>query len=219
MNPATARQPINVSDIATSPLPLPPAMIAPLVSGLMWERMAELSGHMVMQLRRLGAGCDDVSVGKFELMVDEPRALTPIAAAHAWMVAMAQPAALEIRRIEKDEMVSAPSAADVAEITAVAILAGSENPRGSARRLTKVLQSLACDFATACHKRGANAQFQFARPLQSVSPVTHHTAVPLATCRLRAVGLSCAQLRDLLKELVHDRGALGGGELLVVSVF
>lgn len=194
-------------------------MIAPLVSGLMWERMAELSGHMVMQLRRLGAGCDESSVGKFELMVDEPKALTPIAAAHAWMVAMAQPAALEMRRMEKEDSVPVQTEVEVAEVAAVAILAGSENPRGSGRRLTKVLHSLASDFAIACHKRGVNAQFLFARPMQSVSPVTHHTAVPLATCRLRAVGLSGAELRELLKGLVHDRGALGGGELLVLSVF
>jgi len=194
-------------------------MIAPLVSSLMWERMAELSGHMVVQLRRLGAGCEESSVGKFELMVDEPKALTPIAAAHAWMVAMAQPAALEMRRMEKEEIVPVLSDVGVTEVTAVAILAGSENPRGSGRRLTKALQSLAGDFATACHKRGANAQFLFARPLQSVSPVTHHTAVPLATCRLRAVGLGGTELREMLKGLVHDRGALGGGELLVLSVF
>jgi len=220
MKSAAARQPISASDISTAPLPLPPAIIAPLVSSLKWERMFELSGHMVSQLRRLGSACEPVPGSKFELIVDDPAALTPIAAAHAWMIAMAQPAALEMRRMEEQaEGVVSPVSQDVADVAAMAILAGCTNPRGSGRRLTQSLQRLAVRFAEACCKRGLNGQFCFAKPLQSVSPVTHHTAVPMAACRLRVAGMSAAQARELLKELVHHQPELGGGEVLVLSAF
>lgn len=220
MKSTAARQPILDSDISSAPMPLPPAIIAPLVSSLKWERMFELSGHMVSQLRRLGSACEPVPGSKFELMVDDPSALTPIAAAHAWMIAMAQPAALEMRRME--EMVeggAVPEGGPVAEVAAMTILAGCTNPRGSGRRLTLALQRLAKSFAETCYKRGLNGQFCFAKPLQSVSPVTHHTAVPMAACRMRVAGMTAEQTRELLKELVHNRPELGGGEVLVLSAF
>jgi hypothetical protein len=220
MKSTTARQTIPASDILSAPMPLPPAIIAPLVSSLKWERMFEFSGHMVSQLRRLGSACEPVPGSKFELIVDDPSALTPIAAAHAWMIAMAQPAALEMRRME--EMLDGgvmPASNSVAEVAAMAILAGCTNPRGSGRLLTLALQRLAQGFAKACHKRGLNGQFCFAKPLQSVSPVTHHTAVPMAACRLRVAGLTAAQSCELLKELVHNHPELGGGEVLVLSAF
>jgi len=220
MKSAAARQPIPASDISTAPLPLPPAIIAPLVSSLKWDRMFELSGHMVSQLRRLGSACEPVPGSKFELIVDDPAALTPIAAAHAWMIAMAQPAALEMRRMEElVEGATLPVASPAADVAAMTILAGCTNPRGSGRRLTLALQRLAKSFAEACCKRGLNGQFCFAKPLQSVSPVTHHTAVPMAACRICVAGMSATQARELLKELVHHQPELGGGEVLVLSAF
>lgn len=220
MKSTTARQPILASDISTAPLPMPPAIIAPLVSNLKWDRMFELSGHMVSQLRRLGSTCEPVPGSKFELIVDDPAALTPVAAAHAWMIALAQPVALEMRRMEEmAEGGGEPTSSAVAEVAAMVILAGCTNPRGSGRRLTKAMQRLANSFAEACCKRGMNGRFGFTKPLQSVSPVTHHTAVPMAACRVQVAGRSAVEARELLKELVHNHPELGVGEVLVLSAF
>ena len=194
-----------------------PSMFAPLIRHVRWDWMFDVSCHLAGQFRRLGMHCAG-ELGSPEgtgLMVDDAAAMTPMAAAHAWMIGLAQRSAMEIRQLEQIEQQRNHPMPHVTEITSVALLAGTTNPRGSSRRLSDALRKIATELTQLCQNDGVQAQFVFARPMGSVSPITQQHAVPLAACRVRALGTTPEKLVQALKKAIQTAGATG--ELLVMS--
>lgn len=194
-----------------------PSMFAPLIRHVRWDWMFDVSCHLAAQFRRLGMACAG-KLGSAEatgLMVDDVNAMTPMAAAHAWMIGLAQRSAMEIRQLELVDQQRSPLAPNVTEITTVALLAGTTNPRGSSRRLSDALRKVAESLAIVCQKEGVQAQFVYSRPMSSVSPITQQHAVPLAACRVRALGVSSGRLGELMRRALETPSATG--ELLVMS--
>lgn len=194
-----------------------PSMFAPLVRHVRWDWMFDVSCHLAAQFRRLGMSCAG-KLGSPEgtgLMVDDVAAMTPMAAAHAWMIGLAQRSAMEIRQLEQLDEQRNYMTPDVVEITTVALLAGTTSPRGSSRRLSEALRKVAESLANICQNEGVQAQFVYSRPMSSVSPITQQHAVPLAACRVRALGISSERLINILKQALQAPGVTN--EILVMS--
>jgi hypothetical protein len=138
-----------------------------------------------------------------------------MAAAHAWMIGLAQRSAMEIRQLEQLDEQRNYMTPDVVEITTVALLAGTTSPRGSSRRLSEALRKVAESLANLCQSEGVQAQFVYSRPMSSVSPITQQHAVPLAACRVRALGISSERLIGILKQALQAPGVTN--EILVMS--
>ena len=231
MNPASLRQSVSLAQTAGSDLSDlvfkaakasfnnlssdVPAAIAPLVGHVRWEEMLSVSGRLAMQFRRLGMACmgspSDARGAGF--VVDDPEALTPMAAAHAWVLGLAQRAAFEIRQMELLEDTRAFPQMQVTEVTTVALLAGTTNPRGALSRVAEAL-------ATACQGAGWQAQFVWSKPSAMISPINGQQAVPFAACRVRAVGVGADDLTVMLDKAVRSVGqgeGKGTGEVLMLS--
>lgn len=194
-----------------------PSMFAPLVRHVRWDWMFDVSCHLAGQFRRLGMSCAGKlgSTDGTGLLVDDVNAMTPMAAAHAWMIGLAQRSAMEIRQLEQLDEQRNYMTPDVVEITTVALLAGTTNPRGSSRRLSDQLRLVAEALATLCQNEGVQAQFVFSRPMSTVSPITQQHAVPLSACRVRAIGITAPRLVEILKKALQTPTPTG--ELLVMS--
>lgn len=236
MNPASLRQSVSLAQTAGNDLSDlvfkaakasfnnlssdVPAAIAPLVGHVRWEEMLSVSGRLAMQFRRLGMAClgspSDARGAGF--VVDDPAALTPMAAAHAWVLGLAQRAAFEIRQMELLEDTRAFPQMQVTEVTTVALLAGTTNPRGARDRLVVALSRVAEALATACQGAGCQAQFVWSKPSAMVSPINGQQAVPFAACRVRAVGVGADDLTVMLDKAVRSVGdGKGTGEVLMLS--
>lgn len=199
-----------------------PKVIAPLVAHMRWEEMLAVSGRLAMQFRRLGMAClgspSDAKGSGF--LVDDPKALSPMAAAHAWVMGLAQRAAFEIRQTELLEDTRAFPQMQVTEVTTVAILAGTTNPNGARDRLAMALGRVAVALARECQGEGRQAQFVCSKPTAIVSPINGQQALPFAACRIRAVGLSAEELTAALSRAVRFAGEIEGqgtGEVLMLS--
>lgn len=199
-----------------------PAAIASLVGHVRWEEMLSVSGRLAMQFRRLGMAClgspSDARGAGF--VVDDPSALTPMAAAHAWVLGLAQRAAFEIRQMEMLEDTRAFPQMQVTEVTSVALLAGTTNPRGARDRLVMALGRVAAALATGCQVAGKQAQFVWSKPSAMVSPINGQQAVPFAACRVRAVGMGADELMLMLNKAICSAGeqeGQGTGEVLMLS--
>ena len=199
-----------------------PAAVAPLVSHVRWDEMLSVSGRLAIQFRRLGMAClgSPSSAKGAGFIVDDPKALTPMAAGHAWVLGLAQRAAMEIRQIELlDETRSFPQM-QVTEITTVALLAGTTNPTGARDRLSAALGRVAVALAGECQGVGQQAQFVCSKPSAIVSPINAQQAVPFAACRIRAIGMSAQELTAALTKAVRHAGEIEGegtGEVLMLS--
>ena len=199
-----------------------PAAIASLVGHVRWEEMLSVSGRLAMQFRRLGMACmgspsDSRGAG---FVVDDPEALTPMAAAHAWVLGLAQRAAFEIRQMELLEDTRAFPQMQVTEVTTVALLAGTTNPRGARDRLVMALGRVAAALATECQGSGWQAQFVWSKPSSMISPINGQQAVPFAACRVRAIGVGADDLTEMLSKVVRSAGeseGKGTGEVLMLS--
>ena len=232
MNPTTARlnymgQSPSIDMTLTPPAPesatladlnlQTPSMFAPLVRHVRWDWMFDVSCHLAGQFRRLSMDCAG-KLGSPEgtgLMVDDVAAMTPMAAAHAWMIGLAQRSAMEIRQLELLDQQRLQPTPDITEITTVALLAGTSDPRNSSRRLSLALRKVAENVATLCQSEGVQAQFAYSRPMSSVSPITQQNAVPLAACRVRAIDTTSERLIEILRLALRNSGSCG--ELLVLS--
>ncbi len=199
-----------------------PAAIASLVGHVRWEEMLSVSGRLAMQFRRLGMSClgspSDARGSGF--VVDDPAALTPMAAAHAWVLGLAQRAAFEIRQMELLEDTRAFPQMQVTEVTTVALLAGTTNPRGARDRLVVALGRVAAALAKECQGAGWQAQFVWGKPSSMVSPINGQQAVPFTACRVRAIGVSADELTAMLTKVIRSAGETEGegtGEVLMLS--
>jgi hypothetical protein len=195
-----------------------PTEVSALLQKLRWDWFFDLSCGIAAQHRELGVTGTQGRVEDATILVNSVINLTPAAAAHAWVIALAQRAAMEIRQMEQDEGSSrSPLPHGVGELAGVAFLASTHSPRGTGRRLTLALQRLALD-VTAALGAGASVQFLHRRPVQLASPVIPGCAVPLAAYRVRYQGCSVENLRKVMSQIVQERFLMEhAGDQLMLS--
>lgn len=199
-----------------------PASVASLVAHVRWDEMFSVSGRMAVQFKRLGMACLGAPEGVkgANFIADEEGALSPMVAGHAWVMGLAQRAAMDFRQVEMLEQTRSFPDMRVTEVTTLAMLAGTENPKGARGRLSEALARVAVALAKVCQKPGQQAQFVFSKPDQIRSPINGQQALPFSACRVRAVGLSAAELVSAMSEAVRHAGEVEGkgtGEWLVLS--
>ncbi len=187
----------------------PSAAVNSLLQLVRWDWMLDVSGKLASQLRRLGARSQNQS--NAGLLADDPSALTPMTSAHGWMIQMAFRGAMDILEFEE----SAPLPPHISEITTVASLVGTTNPRNAKHRLTLALRDVAATFTQACHNEGIQAQFVFCRPMSALSPITQQQALPFTVCRVLALNSSETALTAILERALQQSRATT--ELLVMS--
>jgi len=191
-----------------------PQPVKNLVSNVDWEWFREVSSRIARQYRRLHVG-EAQWVRDFTsrpLMLDAATPLSNLAGAHAWLMAIAQQAGMEIRDTELEVLGTAAAQPGVLEIAGVATLAGAPNPRGTGRRLNAVLSALSADLVVRCHtsRPEAGIQFLHRKALQIKSPVDHNLALPLAAYVIRFTGLTADEVSSALQEsLAAVSDALG----------
>ncbi len=206
-----------------------PAEVAKLVNSVRWDWIFELSCNLAGQFRSLGMTCAGPAMGEpaASIMVDDRRAMSVEATAHAYVLSMVQRTAMEIRQLELLEEPRQMNAAQVTEVSGIAYIASSKNPRNTGKRLTKALCQIAGDMAARCDAgdvvpgRGT-VQFMHSRPVQLASPVVKRTAVPVAAYRLRFSQMSAqhviASLRDALEMMQREGDSpMEKGDVLVLS--
>lgn len=203
-----------------APLPL-----KKLVSSVDWEWFREVASRIARQYRRLHVGEGEWlrDIPAQPLMIDESASLTQLAGAHAWLMALAQQAGMEIRDTELEVLGTAASQRGFFEIAGVATLAGASNPRGTGRRLNAALSALAADMLTRCHIEDPAASIQFfhRKALQIKSPVDPNVAMPMAAYVVRFAGISpeavAAALKDSLTAVSEALGHEMRESVLVIN--
>lgn len=213
---------LGMSELISATLALAPESVRPFkpLNHTKWVFTA--SGRMVRQFRDLGMSC----VGRPHceevtgIISDEPEALTSMAMTHAWMLAIAQRTAVDIRQLELIESPRAYGSPGEIEINAIALLAGCTQRKGCGDRLAEALKHVARHTLERCDALGARAQFMVSAPVQTVSPLTKQTGLPFTTCRVRAEGIGCDELLEILRDAARFAGGEQDkptGELLVMS--
>jgi hypothetical protein len=208
--------PSTIKEISIVDSLSPSELIAPLVKNFPFEHMWAMSGRVLSQFQSLDMQCigSPTTTSGTELIVDEPTGLSPLTAAHAWMIGLAQRGAMDLRQQELLEQGRVPQQ-NVVELTTVALLAGCTNPRGTHKRLTEALNRLAVSLSRHPDLANRTMQFLHAKPTQAVSPFTRQMAVPFVACRFRAIGITAEKLISALKDAVKDNEPTG--EVLVLS--
>jgi hypothetical protein len=209
---------LNPKSMADIQLHAPPEVSA-IIRNMRWDWFFDLSCNIAGQHRDLGVTGLQGRVEDATILVNSIINLTPAAAAHAWVIALAQRAAMEIRQLEQTEGNSHRTllAPGVGELAGVAFLAASHHHRGTGRRLSVGLQRLALD-VTAALGSGASVQFLHRRPVQLASPVIPDCAVPLAAYRVRYQGCTVEEVRRVMAQIVQERFLMEhGGDQLMLS--
>lgn len=182
-----------------------PAEVSALLRGMRWDWFFDLSCSIAGQHRELAVTGTQGRVEDATILVNSAISLSAPAAAHAWVIALAQRAAMEIRQLEQP-LDAKPSrqSSTVGELAGVAFLAACQQHRGTGRRLSLALQRIALDL-TASLGGGASVQFLHRRPVQLASPIIEKTVVPMAAYRVRYQGCEVEDLRRVMAEIVRER--------------
>ena len=203
----------------------PPAMVQELIKGVRWDWMFNVASNLATRFRSLGMICPGSpnEMKSAVLMGCEPGDDAAVAAAHAWVVALAQRAAVEIRQIELLEEPRVVLPPEMVEVVSVAFLASSKNRRGSAKRLTGALRCVALHMTNGCES-GATVpgagiiQMVHSLPVQMLSPLGEKMALPLGAVRIRFSGFSMEQVSAALQAAMELASKEGDpGDVLVMS--
>jgi hypothetical protein len=203
----------------------PPPMVEALIKNVRWDWLFDVACNLSAKFRALGMMCPGSAneMKSAMLMGSEPGDDATLAAAHAWVVALAQRAAIEIRQLELLDEPRIVLPADMVEVTCVAFLATTGNSRGSGRRLTRALRALAQIVTQDC-ENGATVpgagmvQFVHGLPVQMVSPVGGEMAMPVAAVRIRFRGFEVSEVLAALKSAMQNAATEGkAGDVLVLS--
>jgi hypothetical protein len=173
-----------------------PPEVSKLLGKLRWSWFFDISCNIAQQHRELGVLGQQGQVEDATILANQQLTLNAESAAHAWVMALAQRAAMEIRQLELAEQTRALLPEGVGELAGVAFFASSKNPRGSGRRLIAALQGLA-QSVTANLGSSATIEFVYRRPVQMVSPVLEKCAIPMAAYRIRHRGCTLEQVRSI----------------------
>ncbi|MDB6116847.1 MAG: hypothetical protein JWO08_628, partial [Verrucomicrobiaceae bacterium] len=203
----------------------PPAMVEALIRGVRWDWLFDVAGNLAGKFRALGMICPGSpnEMKSAVLMGSELAENAAVAAAHSWVVALAQRAAIEIRQLELLEEPRIVLPSDMMEMTCVAFFASSAKTRGTGKRLTKALRSVAGHMTLDCES-GATVpgtgiiQMVHSLPVQMVSPLGEEMALPLAAVRIRFKGFETPDVMAALKAALELAAKQGdAGDVLVMS--
>lgn len=191
-----------------------PQPLKNMLSKVDWEWFREVSSRIARQYRRLQVGEAEWvrEIPVRPMMMDDETPLPEIAGAHAWLMALAQRAGMEVRDTELEVLGTAGTYRGVFEIAGVATLTGDVNPRGTGRRLNGILSALAADLVLRCQNESAEANVQFVhrKALQIKSPVDELLALPMAAYVIRFTGIKPEVVADALQQsLASVSEALG----------
>ena len=203
----------------------PPAMVEALIKEVRWDWMFDVACNLSGKFRTLGMICPGSpnEMKSAVLMGSEPGADAAVAAAHSWVVALAQRAAVEIRQLELLEEPRIVLPPGMVEMTCVAFLATTINSRGTGKRLTKALRTVAEQMTRDCES-GATVpgtgivQMVHSTPVQIMSPIGGQMALPLGAVRIRFLGFEMQDVLSALKAAMESAAKEGEpGDVLVLS--
>ena len=221
----------NTAAFSWQPNQLAPAMVhlpeqvKSLVDRIEYEWMFDFSCAVARQFRRVGARVDERPPSSGAVLIaNDQGALSPLASAHAFIMSMAQQAAIEISGLMTEPTTPAASSQG-GEITGVAFFAESAARRGSGRRLGETLRMVAEETARRCAQDDLGysrpIQFSHSRPTQARSPINGHGPLPVAAYRIRFAG--CAPetvlqaLADALQALPAAHRVADRADVMVLS--
>jgi hypothetical protein len=181
-----------------------PPEVSKLLRKLRWSWFFDISCNIAQQHRDLGVLGHQGEVEDATILASNDITLNAEAAAHAWVMALAQRAAMEIRQLEQVDSPRSVLPQGVSELAGVAFFATSENARGSGRRLTAALQRLAgaVTLALGAH---ATVEFVYRRSVQLASPVKEKCAIPMAAYRIRYRSCTSEQVRGIISKIVKTQ--------------
>lgn len=203
----------------------PPAMVEELIKGVRWDWLFDVACNLAGKFRTLGMICPGSphEMKSAVLMGAEPGEDAAVAAAHSWVVALAQRAAVEIRQLELLEEPRIVLPPGMVEMTSVAFLASSDNPRGTGKRLMKALRLVAEHMTRDC-ENGATVpgtgiiQMVYSLPVQIASPLGENMALPVGAVRIRFLGFDMLDVLAALKAAMELAAKDGDpGDVLVLS--
>jgi len=216
-----SKQPQTLSDSNLRP----PPMVEALIKNVRWDWLFDVACRLSAKFRTLGLMCAGASteMKSAVLMGSEPGEQATLAAAHSWVVALAQRAAIEIRQLELLEEPRVVLPPEIIEMTSVAFLAITGSSSGSGTRLTKALRQVAERMTRECES-GATVpgtgmiQVVHSLPVQMLSPVGGKMAMPVAAVRIRFSGFEIPDVLAALKSAVEGAASEGRpGDVLVLS--
>jgi hypothetical protein len=201
---------------------LPPAPIAPLMTGLESGWLFDAAAKLSSLFHDLGTPClgtprTDDDCG---FICDEVGNLTPVCASHVWLMALAQRGAISLCEDQQLQLGRSLSGSLHSELNTVALLAGCTNPVHQNRLLTTALAHVSRRFVSVFHARGVRAQFLYSKALSSNSPITKGSPLPFTACRVRAEGTTPETLLTVLRDSIRYAGGAANtptGEVLIMS--
>ena len=218
---ATSVQPQTLSESNLRP----PTMVEALIKNVRWDWLFDVACNLSGKFRSLGMMCpgSPQEMKSAVLMGSEPGEDATVAAAHSWVVALAQRSAIEIRQLELLDEPRIVLPGDMVEMTCVAFLASSGSSRGSGARLTKARRILSGNVTRECES-GATVpgtgmvQIVHGLPVQMLSPVGGETVLPVAAVRIRFRGFEVSDVLAALKSAMdHSADEGKAGDVLVLS--
>lgn len=203
----------------------PPPMVEALIKNVRWDWLFDVACNLSAKFGALGMMCPGSpnEMKSAVLMGSEPGDQATLAAAHAWVVALAQRAAIEIRQLALLEEPRIVLPGDMVEMTCVAFLAATANSRGTGTRLTKALRLLSRHMTQECESGSTvpgtgMVQIVHGLPVQMISPLGGETALPVAAVRIRFSGFEVPDVLAALKSAVENASSGGkAGDVLVLS--
>lgn len=213
-------QPTNLADECL----LLPAQAQDVVQRIEWEHMFEFSCKVARHLRRLGVRFTESVVPRGAVLIaSNQQTVPPAASAHAFVMSLAQRAAIDMAGLMTPEFL--PTTAGVSsEICGIAFLAETCRRNDASQRLGETLRRVAHQTTDSCAAGRASSpafQFSHSRPAEIRSPIPGGGLMPVAGYRIRFAGCRTASvlqaLADALRNLPVAPQARGRADILVLS--
>lgn len=213
-------QPANLADECL----LLPAQAQRAVQRIEWERMFDFSCKVAHHLRRLGVRFAESVVPRSAVLIaSNQQTVPPTASAHAFLMSLAQRAAIDMAGLMTPE--SQPATAGVpSEICGVAFLAETCRRSEASQRLAETLRRVAHQTTDSCSVgRSSRPSFQFShsRPAEIRSPIPGGGMMPVAGYRIRFAGCGTASVLQALADALHHLPVApqmrGKADILVLS--
>lgn len=183
-----------------------PEHVRGIVEGIKYEWMFDFSCAVARQLRQVGARLDDHSSSSGAVLIaNDQQTVSPVTSAHAFLMSMAQPAAIEMAGLMMESASPVPPSG-CHEITGVAFFAESASVCGAGRRLRETMQLLANQTTQRCVAGSfvsPSIWFTHSKPAQARSPIEGYGVMPVAGYRIRFSGCTPASILQALADAVQ----------------
>lgn len=184
-----------------------PDQVRGIVENIKDDWMFDFSCAVARQLRQVGVRLDDhLSASGAVLIANEQQTVSPVTSAHAFLMSLAQPTAIEMAGLMMDSSQPSPSSA-CSEISGVAFFSESATKHGSSLRLSQTLQWVAYETAQRCAADGFTSPsiwFHHSKPTNARSPIEGYGVMPVAGYRIRFSGCSPESVLQALADAVQS---------------